>query len=99
MKYPTCQKKASGYELISTEFLQNLPNKVVAEIATLFKAFICFKYFPTYWKVAKPGKPYHYVSSYRPISLLPMLSIYIYIFGTNTRNRARPRTYSKLWSA
>ena len=23
----------------------------------------------------------------------------IYIFGTNTRNRARPRTYSKLWSA
>ena len=25
--------------------------------------------------------------------------IYIYIFGTNTRNRARPRTYSKLWSA
>ena len=24
---------------------------------------------------------------------------YIYILGTNTRNRARPRTYSKLWSA
>ena len=24
---------------------------------------------------------------------------FIYIFGTNTRNRARPRTYSKLWSA
>ena len=22
-----------------------------------------------------------------------------YIFGTNTRNRARPRTFSKLWSA
>ena len=28
-----------------------------------------------------------------------ILFIYLYIFGTNTRNRARPRTYSKLWSA
>ena len=26
-------------------------------------------------------------------------SIHTYIFGTNTRNRARPRTFSKLWSA
>ena len=25
--------------------------------------------------------------------------IHTYIFGTNTRNRARPRTFSKLWSA
>ena len=25
--------------------------------------------------------------------------LYIYIFGTNTRNRERPTTYSKLWSA
>ena len=24
---------------------------------------------------------------------------FTYIFGTNTRNRARPRTFSKLWSA
>ena len=28
-----------------------------------------------------------------------IFKIYIYIFGTNTRNRAWPRTYSKLWSA
>ena len=25
--------------------------------------------------------------------------IHTYIFGSNTRNRARPRTFSKLWSA
>ena len=25
--------------------------------------------------------------------------LHTYIFGTNTRNRARPRTFSKLWSA
>ena len=27
------------------------------------------------------------------------LGLYNNNFGTNTRNRARPRTYSKLWSA
>ena len=28
-----------------------------------------------------------------------LLTIYTYIFGTNTQNRARPRTFSKMWSA
>ena len=74
------ETKAPGFDLISTEVLQIIPHKLVVEITLLFNACIRIKYSPAYWKVAgvimiaKPGKPSHNVSLYRPISLLPMLS-------------------------
>uniref|UniRef100_A0A1B6KCY8 Reverse transcriptase domain-containing protein n=1 Tax=Graphocephala atropunctata TaxID=36148 RepID=A0A1B6KCY8_9HEMI len=46
----------------------------------IFNAVLRLEYYPSQWKVAnivvipKPGKPAHEVTSYRPISLLPLMS-------------------------
>ena len=51
--------------------------------------------------MAEPTGPLHIntLSNVHVIEELIQLPVGIYIFGTNTRNRARPRTFSKLWSA
>lgn len=73
-------KKAPGFELITAEVLRNLPRKGIVFITSLFNAVLRVAYFPSIWKVSqitmipKPGKPPHLPSSYRPISLLPVLS-------------------------
>ena len=57
-----------------------LPNNIFEAIAKIINAGFRFKYFPSIWKVAevimvpKPGKPTTELTSYRPISLLPILS-------------------------
>jgi hypothetical protein len=49
-------------------------------LTQLFNAILLLNYFPTQWNVTqiililKPGKPPHDLSSYRPISLLPVIS-------------------------
>lgn len=49
-------------------------------LTTLFNAILRVGYFPDLWKISqvimihKPGKPVHGVTSYRPISLLPIIS-------------------------
>ena len=81
--------------------LKALPKKGIQFITFLINSCLknCY-FFPNQFKEAKvlpirkPNKPYDNPTSYRPISLLSSIK-----FGTNTRNRARPRTYSKLWSA
>ena len=73
-------KKAPGYDLITAEVLQELPQKGMVKLTHLFNAAMRIKYVPSLWKVAeiimipKPGKDASKVASYRPISLLPLIS-------------------------
>lgn len=73
-------KKAPGFDLITSKILKELPEKGIKFITILFNAIIRLEYFPDQWKVAqikminKPGKNGIDVLSYRPISLLPILS-------------------------
>lgn len=80
IKYEINAKKSPGYDLISGDVLKNLPRKAIIKITNLINATFKLKFVPSLWKVAdvlmipKPGKPPNIVSSYRPISLLPMIS-------------------------
>lgn len=73
-------KKAPGYDLITGEVLKQLPRKALVMLTYLFNAAIRLRHFPDSWKVAevimlpKPGKPPNDIKSYRPISLLPIIS-------------------------
>lgn len=73
-------KKAPGYDLLTAKLLQKLPEKVIAFITMLFNGILRTTHYPSLWKVSqiimipKPGKPVSEPSSYRPISLLPILS-------------------------
>jgi hypothetical protein len=73
-------KKSPGYDLITGEVLKELPEIGIRYITYLFNAILRTSHFPRQWKVAviilvlKPGKIPHNPSSYRPISLLPVLS-------------------------
>lgn len=73
-------KKAPGFDLITGKILKELPDVCLKLITMLFNAIIRLSYFPSQWKVAqiimiqKPGKKENEVESYRPISLLPILS-------------------------
>ena len=68
-------KEAPGFDLITGEILKQLPKKSHSQTNIPVKC--CF---PSYWKatevivIQKPGKPATEVTSYRPISLLPVLS-------------------------
>lgn len=73
-------KKAPGYDLITGQILKNLPRKALVKITKIINAAIKLRYVPQLWKLAevimiqKPGKPAEQLTSYRPISLLPVLS-------------------------
>jgi hypothetical protein len=73
-------KKSPGYDLITGQILKELPIIGTKYLTQLFNAILFLDYFPTQWKVAqiililKPGKPPHDLPSYRPISLLPIVS-------------------------
>ena len=80
IKYKIHPKKAPGYDLITEKILQELSQKALKAIAQIYNAIIRTEYFPCQWKVgqiimiAKPGKTPEDITSYRPISLLPILS-------------------------
>ena len=73
-------KKAAGFDLITAEIIKQLPHKTIFRLTQLINAYINLKYFSLYSKVAEvrmisePAKDPLEVSSYRPISLLPILS-------------------------
>ena len=73
-------KKSPGYDGIDGKLLKELPQKGIRFITILMNSIIRLRYFPAQWKVAqiilipKPGKPTELTTSYRPISLLPILS-------------------------
>lgn len=72
--------KAPGYDLITPKILKELPREGIDCITFIFNACLTRNFVPPQWKVAqvtmiqKPGKPADQVTSYRPISLLPVLS-------------------------
>lgn len=73
-------KKAPGFDLITGEILKQLSRKAIGKFTNLINLSFRLKYVPKMWKVAevimipKPGKPSNDVASYRPISLLPVIS-------------------------
>ena len=75
-------KKAPGFDLITGEILKQLPKKAIFKLTYMYNAALRLKYeyVPSYWRAAevimmpKPGKPATEVVSYRPITLLPLLS-------------------------
>lgn len=73
-------KKAPGYDLITGTILKQLPSVAITALTQIFNAVLRTSHFPSQWKVAqiilvlKPGKPAEETTSYRPISLLPILS-------------------------
>ena len=75
-----CVKRASGHDLIRGRILKELPDIGIRAITLIFNSFLRIGYFPGQWKVSqiipilKPGKPAEEVTSYRPISSLPILS-------------------------
>lgn len=73
-------KKAPGYDLISGQILKELPEIAFLKLQYIINACLGLRYVPRQWKIAevivipKPGKPPTEVTSYRPISLLPIMS-------------------------
>lgn len=73
-------KKSPGFDLITGRIIHELPWKCIMLLTFITNAILRTNYFPNSWKVAqiimipKPGKKPEEVNSYRPISLLPILS-------------------------
>jgi hypothetical protein len=73
-------KKSPGYDLITGKILKKLPVVGIQYLTQIFNAVMPTGHFPAQWKVAqvililKPGKPPNEPTSYRQISLLPILS-------------------------
>ena len=73
-------RKAPGYDLIVGDILKNLPKKAIVLLTNIYNSMLRLCYFPIQWKyaqiimIAKPGKPPTETNSYRPISLLPVMS-------------------------
>jgi hypothetical protein len=73
-------KKAPGFDLITGEILKNFKRKALVKLTTIINACNRLNYIPDAWKTAevimipKPGKKLSEMESYRPISLLPIMS-------------------------
>ena len=72
--------RAPGFDLITKKVLEELPRKGLVFLTSLFNRIMSVGYYPALWKVSqiimiyKTGKPIHDITSYRPISLLPIIS-------------------------
>ena len=72
-------KKAPGIDEISPGLLKELPKRAIVMLTYLFNACFRLQYVPECFKTAqiimlqKPHKPAEQVTSYRPISLLPVV--------------------------
>jgi len=72
--------KVPGYDLIDGTVLKTLPRKSILLLTFIFNRMLRLCYLPVQWKYAqilmnaKPGKPPTEASSYRPISVLPIMS-------------------------
>lgn len=72
--------KTPGYDLTTSKMLKELPEKTLRLLTIIYNAALKLNYYPAQWKVAqiillpKPGKNLVEVTSYRPISLLSVIS-------------------------
>lgn len=73
-------RKSPGSDKITNTMIINLPNSALRTVKFIFNSMLRTGYFPSSWKqseivmIPKPGKDVTQVASYRPISLLPVLS-------------------------
>lgn len=73
-------KKAPGWDQVNGKMIKELPVCGVMMLTFIINAIMRIGYFPSNWKVStitmipKPGKNVNRTDSYRPISLLPILS-------------------------
>jgi hypothetical protein len=73
------EHKAPISVLITGKILRQMPKKAIVLLTIIHNSMLRLSYFPVTWKFAqilmlpKPGKPATEASSYRPISLLPVL--------------------------
>lgn len=80
IKYNLNPKKSPGFDLITGQVIKNLPTNGLLMLRLLINASLRLTHFPDSWKVAemimfaKPGKAPTDIKSYRPISLLPIMS-------------------------
>lgn len=71
---------APGYDQIQTQLVKNLPDTALFVLLIIINSCLLLSYFPPKWKhskmiaIKKPDKPGSQPSSYRPISLLSVLS-------------------------
>lgn len=71
--------KSPGHDLITNKILKFLPKKTILFLTFIFNSMLRLSYFPIIWKLSivililKPGKPSNIATSYRPISLLPVI--------------------------
>jgi len=85
-------EQSPGHHLITGKIEQELPDIRIRAITQIFNIVLGFGYFPGQWKVShiiivlKTGKPAEEVMSYRPTSLLPILSkLYEKLFLTRIK--------------
>jgi hypothetical protein len=82
-----------GYDLITGRTLKEMSRKGIVHLTTICNAIIRTGYFAVQWKVVqvimipKPGEPLEKANSYRPISLLPIMSK---VFEKAMLKRLRP---------
>ena len=80
IQHHTHPHKAPGHDLLTGTVLKELSPKDYRAITQIYNAVLRLRYFPRDWKmghiimIAKPGKNPNDVTSYRPISLLPLPS-------------------------
>lgn len=73
------KKKAPGGDLLTSQLLGEISHKALLQLTTIYNAVLELRYFPAAWRkadvimICKPNKPKDTPSSYRPISLLPVL--------------------------
>lgn len=72
--------KTPGFDQITKEVLLQLPRKGIVFLTSLFNGIMRVGHYPSIWKMSqiimihKEGKSNNEVGSYRPISLLPVIS-------------------------
>jgi hypothetical protein len=72
--------KAPGFELIVCDMLKHLRKKATVLLTRIYNSMLRLCHYPIEWKlaqvikIAKPGKPPTDASSYRPISLLRIMT-------------------------
>lgn len=86
-------KKTPGYDLITAKVLNEMPKKALIYLTTIFNSIMRTGHLPNQWKVSqiimihKPNKRDNELSSYPPISLLPILSkVFEKMFVSNKTN-------------
>lgn len=74
------EKKAPGPDMVTPKMVKELPPIAISHLLHIFNAILRTSHFPHDWKLSqikmipKPGKDPSNVASYRPISLLSVLS-------------------------